>query len=189
MAFSSGRPRCEPCGGIGRHCQSERARTCIALCAPFRETLPRPDAVGPHRHARRHRQSRGLSRLGRFRLADRRNHPRIRRTAITYYPITQETPMPAFMVFIREKTVDQIGVRSLLGQNPREIGRSPDQNPHRLREACDAGRAGSRGRGYCRVPLYRRRPRLVRQPCLSGSRATPISRGCLSRPDCRRNLT
>ena len=96
--------------------------------------------------------------------------------------------MAAFMVFIREKTLDQpeleaywSKIRATLEGRPIKILAA--YGKHVTLEGPEA-----EGVVVAEFPNARRSPRLVRQPGLSGSRPTPISRGRLSRPNRRRCL-
>src|SRR5580704_8829710 len=97
-------------------------------------------------------------------------------------------PMPAFMVFIREKTLDQPELEAYWAKTRATL------EGHPIKILAAYGRhvtlEGPEVEGVviAEFPTLEAVPRLVRQPGLSGSRPTPISRSDLSRPDCRRCL-
>ncbi len=99
--------------------------------------------------------------------------------------------MPAFMVFIREKTLDQPELEAYWDKiRARRLGRSPDQNIlAAYGRPCDAGRTGSRRCGRCRISHASKKPAAwYDSPAYQEVAQHRFQRGDLSRPDCRRCL-
>src|SRR5258708_7352888 len=97
--------------------------------------------------------------------------------------------MPAYVVFIREKTLDRSELEAYWSRASATMEGHPIKVLAAYWATCDARRPGGRGDRRGRVPVGRRGPRLVRQPGLSRGGRASVPRSRVPRPDRRGRVT